>query len=129
MSKLKNLTLIALFPLFMLASQGCVLLAGAAAGAGGYAYYKGTLERNLDKSNEQVHKATLKALKKLDLFIIEDEAGVHDSKTKAEYADGKSVTIKIKSLTERAANLKIRVGTFGDKEKSIMIFNAIKKQL
>ena len=112
-----------------LSAQGCVLLAGAAVGAGAAAYHMGKLEQNVDYGVDTVHDATLKALKKLDMYIISDNSLVNGSKIEAETAEGQKVKIDIEPLTEKATKINIRVGLVGDEERSYMIFNAIKKQL
>lgn len=110
--------------------SGCVaLLVGAAAGAGGVAYVQGGLEKNVDHSVAQAYKASLAALKSLDMFVTSKEQDPHSAKIKAEASDGKSVTIDIESLTERSSKIKIRVGIMGDQERSQIILNAIQRRL
>lgn len=110
--------------------QGCIpLVVGAAAGAGGYAYLQGALVKNLDASVKEVDKAATKALRDLDYSVISDELNAHDATIKARDVDNKEMLIKIDALTEKAAKIDIRVGLFGDKEKSIDILNAIEKRL
>jgi len=116
--------------LLIFATSGCVpLVLGAAAGAGGYAYVRGELERNFDNSVKDIHKATLRALKTQDVFVQMDELNLHSAKFRGEYEDGKSVTVNIESLTERSSKVKIRVGTFGDEVKSQGLMNAIERKL
>lgn len=113
-----------------LATAGCVpLMIGAAAGAGGITYAKGALVRNVNKPVSKVHKASLSALKSLELFITDDELNRHSAYVKAEYATGKKVKISIEALTERATKITIRVGIIGNQAKSQAIFNAIHKKL
>lgn len=110
-------------------SQGCAVLIGAAAGAGGMAYFRGTLEKNFDKPLKKVHKTTLNALKSIDVFITRDDLNRDSAKIKGVFPDEKKVTVNIEGLTERATRIKIRVGIFGDETKSIMILNTIQKRL
>jgi len=110
--------------------QGCVpLVIGAAAGAGGITFVKGKLEKNFDYSVEKVHKASLAAIKSLDLFVRSDELSRHLSVTKGEFDDGKGFNVTITALTERASKIVIRVGLLGDQAKSEMILEAIEKKL
>ena len=95
----------------------------------GIGYLRGELKQNLDSSVEDVNKAALKALKDLDVFVIEDTLDRHKSIIKGEYADGKKVTIIIEALTERAAKVRIRVGALGDEVKSRTILGAVKDNL
>ena len=110
--------------------SGCIpLLIGAAAGAGGIAYIKGTLEQNLDRSVDKVHKAALTTLKELKITINKEESALHDSKIQAQYPDETKISIDVVALTEQSSTIKIRVGVFGDQEKSELILNAIRKKL
>jgi len=113
----------------VLTSSGCFLLIGAAAGAGGYAYVRGALQKNVDSTVKKIHSSSLKALKGLDIFVTDDELNVHSAKVNGEYADGKRVIVDIEALTERSSKIKVRVGTWGDKDRSLVIIGAIEKQL
>jgi len=116
---------------FLLATTtGCIpLLIGAAAGIGGMTYVKGTLVHNVDHTVKKVNKASMLALKELNLFILSDELNNRSSVIKAEYEDGKSISVFADAITERSSKITIRVGTFGDQVKSQAILNAILKKL
>ena len=119
-----------LLTFFILSSAGCVpLLVGAAAGVGGVTYVKGALEKNFDHSVKEVHRATLKGLKDLKMFVREEKNDVHSTFIKAEFDDGKRVKIHINALTERSSKITIRIGVFGDETKSQILLNAIQKRL
>jgi len=123
-----SLNILCIFSLMTMA--GCVpLLIGAALGVGGVSYVNGSLVRNVDESVEKIHKATLKALKDLDLFITSDELNKHSANIRAEYEDAKKIHISIEALTEYVAQIKIRIGTFGDQDESHTILNTILKKL
>ena len=109
---------------------GCIpLLIGAAMGAGSMTYINGSLARNVDESVEKIHKATLEALKDLNLFIMSDELNRHSASIRAEYEDTKKIHISIEALTEYVSEVRIRVGTFGDQDESNAILDAILKKL
>ena len=129
MKNISSVFLAGLLAVSALSAQGCVLLAGAAVGAGAAAYHMGKLEQNVDYKVETVHDAALKGLKKLDMYVVSDNAVASGSKIEAETADGKKVKITIEPLTDRASKISVRVGLVGDEDRSYMIFNAIKKQL
>jgi len=123
-----SLNILCIFSLMTMA--GCVpLLIGAAAGVGGMTFVKGKLVHNVDHTVSQANKASLKALKDLDLFVTSDELNKRSSVIKAEYESGKKISIFIDALTERSSKITIRIGTFGDHEKSQAILNAILKRL
>lgn len=126
----KHLLSILVFVFLSVNSSGCVpLIAGAAVGAGGVLFAKGVLEKNVDYSLVKVHKAALSACKKLDIYVREDIVNKADATIKGEYEDGKGVDIHIEALTEKATKIKIRIGVFGDEEKSYVIMNTIQQKL
>lgn len=113
-----------------LMAAGCVpLVIGAAAGAGGYSYFKGNLEENVDVPVARAHKASLSALKEQGIFIMDDDIEQHTATIKGEYPDGKNVRIDIQALTEKASKIKVRIGIVGDEGRSTTIMNAIKKKI
>ena len=127
---LKSFGLMMFLGCLILAASGCVpLIIGAAAGAGGVAYVKGGLEKNFDKPVDDIHRAGVRALKKLKMTIKDDVITQHNAKVKAVDSTGKKVELDIEALTEKAAKLRIRVGIFGDQESSQVILNAIQRQL
>jgi len=128
--KLKQSICICLLLVVVISSSGCVaLFLGAAAGAGGVYYFKGNLEKNYDYSVSQVHDSVLAALKSLGTFIKEDELNKHSAAIKFEFEDGTKGRVEVIALTERASKLKVRIGVFGDEEKSRKILNEIEKNM
>ena len=114
----------------LLTAQGCVpLLIGAAAGAGGVAWVKGSLEQNFDKNVDQLHRASLAGLRDVKCVVRNDQIRKHTAKIDFEFDDGQKGSSNIKALTERSAKLKIRIGVLGDETKSHIILNAILKHL
>ena len=113
-----------------LATSGCVpLLIGAAAGAGGVAYVKGGLEQNFDKTVDQLHRASVAGLKDIKCVVRTDQVRKHLAKIQFEFDDGQKGTINIKALTERSAQLNVRIGVLGDETKSHIVLNAVLKHL
>ena len=114
----------------MILQSGCAaMMLGAAIGAGGVAYFKGNLEKNLDHPVKSVHKAALSALKKLKIIVVNEKLDIHSSKIKAKFSDHKDVHIDIKALTAKSSKIKIRVGALGDEDSAKMILNVIEKKL
>ena len=114
----------------LLANQGCVaLLVGVAAGAGGVVFIKGNLEQNLDNPVKDIYNASLQTLSKMKIEVFKKDLTEHMAMIYARGVDEKRVKIVIQSLTERAANVKIRVGIVGDEARSVEILEEIKKAL
>ncbi|MBI5149438.1 MAG: DUF3568 family protein [Candidatus Omnitrophica bacterium] len=114
----------------VMTTSGCfALLVGAAAGAGGVAWVKGSLEQNFDKPVADLHKASQRALRDIKCVIRSDEIRRHVARIKFEFDDGEKGSIDIRAFTERSSKLKIRVGILGDETKSHIVLNAVLKHL
>jgi len=123
-----SLNILCIFSLMTMA--GCIpLLIGAVVGVGSVNYINGSLVRNVDETVEEIHKAALASLKDLGLFVTSDELSKHSAVIRAEYEDAKKIHISIEALTEYVAQIKIRIGTFGNQDESHTILDAILKKL
>ena len=125
----KGLAVISMLIVTVFSQSGCFFLVGATAGVGAYVWVKGALEQNLNASAERVHTATIKALDRQKLTIASDQADRLKAKVVAEFSDGQNVTIEINALTEKTTKIQIRIGVLGDKAKSELILNTIKRYL
>lgn len=110
-------------------SQGGCLVVAAGAGAGTYAYVTGVLKSDLEHDLADVYDASQKAMKALEFAEGNKAKDALQALVEAKMADGTNVTIKLKKKTESTTEVSIRVGTFGDEKKSIMILDEIKKAL
>ena len=127
---LKSTNFAAVLFSILLTAQGCVpLLIGAAAGAGGVVWAKGSLEQNFDNTVDQLHRASLAGLRDIKCTVRTNQIRKHLAKIEFEFDDGQKGSINVKALTERSAKLNIRVGILGDETKSNIILNAILKHL
>jgi hypothetical protein len=113
---------------------GCAYLllavGGASVGVATYAYLTGDLKIEYPRSYDAVWDATMKALRDdLSMTIEEHKTDKHRGKIKARQPGGKAVKIKVKRKGSKITLVKIRVGTFGNKESSISIMEAIDRYL
>jgi hypothetical protein len=126
----KHIFIFSFLASFALTAAGCIpLMVGAAAGVGGYAWVKGALVKDFDVPALELHKATISALKDLKVDITEDKSDRLSALVNGKFADGNKIVINIEAMTERTSRIKIRVGIIGDKDRSEMIYNAIKKRI
>ena len=109
--------------------QGCTTIALVGAGAGTVIYATGDLETVVAKDITTVYQATLKAIEQLELKVGTKVKDALAAKIIARDAQDKKITIKLKSKSENATELNIRVGVFGDETKSTLIYEQIKKNL
>ena len=114
----------------VVATSGCfALVVGAAAGAGGVIWAKGSLVKELNVPLDRAHKAGVSALKKLELPIIIDRKDKLTAKLESKFADGTNVWIDMNSLTSKTTKVVVRVGAIGDQTRSQEIMDMIEKYL
>ena len=104
---------------------GCVVAAVGAGAAGTVAYLKGDLEAVESRKLDEVHAATLKAVKELGLHVTKDSKDALSATVVARDALDKKVTITLRATTEQTTKLSIRVGLFGSEAKSRLIYQKI----
>ena len=131
----RRLQLIALLCCFLIGLSACsrkwavIGAAVAAAGAGTYYYIKGDLKRNYEAPMDKTWEATIKSVEALKLNV---ESQKHDALTgviKGKMADEKGFEINLKRIGENLTEVGIRIGTFGDRERSEAIHNKIHSML
>jgi hypothetical protein len=115
----------------MVNSAGCLVVVAGAGAAGTVAYMRGDLEAEEPCPIDTVFDATREATEKLGLSVLEGktEKDALSATIVARDAEDKRVTIKLKARTEQSTKISIRIGTFGDRTKSLMIYNRIRENL
>ena len=108
---------------------GCALLVGAGAGVGTYAYIEGKLKRTYESPLSKVWEASLAAVKDLKLTTKSKQRDALDGVIKGEMADGKSFEITLKKISEKSTEVGIRIGVFGNRQKSEVIHEQIAAEL
>jgi hypothetical protein len=76
-----------------------------------------------------VYNATLKALDELEINVTEQAKDAFYARVLAKGADGKKIAISIKPKEGGGATLTIKVGAFGEKSRSSIIYEHIKQNL
>jgi len=109
--------------------SGCVAIAAAGAGTASYAYISGTLEATIEEPVPRVQKATEKALDELEFSKIRSEGDKLAARVEYRTAQDEKVNVRIKVASESSSKVKIKIGHFGDEERSIRILDEIKGQL
>ena len=108
---------------------GCVVVAVGAGAAGTVAYLKGDLEAVESRKIDEVHAATLKAVKELGLNVTQDSKDALSATVVARDAEDKKVKISLNATAEQTTKLSIRVGLFGSEAKSRLIYQKIHDHL
>ena len=120
-----SIILVAVFVLL----QGCMTVALVGAGAGTVMYTMGDLEAALPTDINTAYEAAQKSLVQLELKISRKVKDALEAEIIARDAQDKKVKVKLKSTSQYATELNIRVGVFGDEGKSRLIYEQIQKNL
>ena len=127
----RRIKFIAIFGCLLIVVAGCsrkwavIGAAAAAVGVGTYAYIKGNLKRTYDVNMEKAYDAAVKAASQLKLTT---ESKTHDAFNgiiQGKMADGTSFQIELKRLADNVTEIAVRVGTFGNRERSETIHDKI----
>ncbi len=92
-------------------------------------WYKGKLEETVSAPVASVHRAVKAGLRDMKIAVIEDRFDNLTAEVRAVLADGSKVWIDAEAKTSSITRMTIRVGLFGDKEFSLRIRDAIKRNL
>jgi len=112
----------------MLAMCGCgrPTIIGSDAGV----YSGGKLYAVAGQDMNRVYLATQRAMKQLELEVVEQAKDVFLAKIVAEAADGKKITIWIKPGPDDSSEISIKAGKiFGEEERSRVIYKQIQQNL
>jgi hypothetical protein len=129
----RHLLLAVLLGLCMVVSSGCpapLMLVGGAAAGGTVGYVAGELTSTQQVSLERAWEATQGAMGDLGYAITNKEHDPSgDQRQLTARAEGdKKVTVTLVKKETYLTQIGIRVGTFGDEERSIKILESIKKR-
>jgi hypothetical protein len=123
---MKRALLISLEAVVVIAFLGCApTIVSTDAGV----YQTGKLYARSGASLDAVYTATLQAMDKLELRIIDKAKDVFAAKVVAKSADGKEIVVRIKPTADKKTEYNIRVGSLGNEERSRKIFMEIENSL
>jgi hypothetical protein len=109
-------------------NSGCILAAAGAAG-GAVAYVEGKFTAHLNNPYDRVVRATERAIPQLQFAQLSEKHDALKAEFLARTADDTKITVEITRESDNLAQVEIRVGTFGDKQVSMTIFDKIKDNL
>ncbi|MEW6026828.1 MAG: DUF3568 family protein [Planctomycetota bacterium] len=113
-------------------SAGCAaawLAGGAAVGIGVYSYINGELERKYPVGLDKAWQASISAMEQLQFTKESSNRDGLAGRLEAKRADGTPITITFELISDKVTMIKVRVGTFGDKEISERIHERIKENM
>ena len=113
--------------LSLLVNSGCpAFLIGGAAGTA--VYIAGELKSTEEVSLNTAWDATQKAMDDMELNITDKAKDAFDAELSASGAAGKKIKVALKKISNKRTEIRIRIGTFGDKSLSQQILETIKKR-
>jgi len=92
-------------------------------------YQHGTLYAAAGKDLDSVYAATLQAMDKLQLQILDKAKDVFGARIKAKSADGELVVVKMQPAEEKRTEYEIHIGAFGNEDRSRRLFTEITNAL
>ena len=131
----RRLQLVALLCCFLIGLSACsrkwavIGAAVAAVGAGTYYYVKGDLKRNYEAPMDETWEATITSVEELKLAVESQKHDALSGVIKGKMADEKGFEINLKRIGENLTEIGVRIGTFGDREKSEAIHAKIHSKL
>ncbi len=92
-------------------------------------YSQGKLYAVSGQDLNSVYVATVAALQQLEIEVTETAKDVFYAKVVGKVADGKTVTIRLEPGAENVTDLRIKASTFGNEERSRVIYEKIQQNL
>jgi len=92
-------------------------------------YSQGKLYAVSGRDLNSVYVATVAALQQLEIEVTETAKDVFYAKVVGKVADGRTVTIRLEPGADNVTDLRIKSGTFGNEERSRVIYEKIQQNL
>jgi len=128
---IRNVLILICFAFFLAATGCAVIVAGTAAGASVFSYYKGELIRSYPESYAKTTAVCLETLEALKITVVEKEADSVKTVISAKQTDGTPVSVKVTSIAPRITEVSVRSGLVGvwDKKVSELIHATIAQKI
>lgn len=113
---------------------GCVAVAlvagGAAAGAGAVIWHEGTLRTTIGDPISDVREASTVVLKRSGNGVVSDhQEDIDTRRLETKLGSDDTATIKLHAVSSSATEITIRIGFFGDRQRSEEILRQIEERL
>jgi hypothetical protein len=112
-----------------MALGSCLALCYGAAEAAGVEYRMGSLSAGVDASARRTFTAAQEVVEELELTVVKAEASEVDGEIIVTTARERKITLRIDAVTNGTCELSIRVGSLGDEDLSIRIYERILRAL
>jgi hypothetical protein len=111
--------------LLLLNIYGCILLAGAAGGAGTAGWLSGKLVEEVNYPLDRSLNAAKRALSAMKFRVEKETVKEEVAQLISSYTDRRTIWIDIHRVSDSASRLEVRVGAVSDKEAARKILNKI----
>ncbi len=109
---------------------GCASVQKETPTTGGPVYNAlGELKNTYNKPIQQVYAATVESMKDLGINVTQSRADQLTGTVEGKLADGRTVSIDLRSLSQNSTNVIIKVGTLGDETLSRRIMDSVSSKL
>ncbi|MBC8325761.1 MAG: DUF3568 family protein [Verrucomicrobia subdivision 3 bacterium] len=126
--KIKQLLISCVAGVIIASQTACLVVAAVGVGAGLVKFVGGDLEVDSSKSFDEVFAAVEQTCKELKFEVQKNDKKAFSGMITAQ-SDFGNVTFKVKSKSTDLTQLSIRVGVFGDREASDLIYAKLKPKL
>ncbi|MHC4691622.1 MAG: DUF3568 family protein [Planctomycetota bacterium] len=92
-------------------------------------YSRGSLYAVAGKDLDSVYAAALAAMKQLEIEVTEQNKDVFYAIVVGEIADGRTVTVRMQPGADNGTELRIKTSSFGNEERSRVIYKKIQDNL
>ena len=126
---MKRIGMLLILLTLAVAASGCWIVLAGAAGATGVYYMNGVAEKSYPYAVEKTYDGVLAALKDGEITPYQKGFDATSGTIEATLADGKKLKIELKAMGDNVTRVRLRIGTFGDKDRSAEILAKIDKRL
>ena len=124
--KIVKIAVVALMPFVL---SGCFLLVAAAAGGTGALYVKGAAQKDYPQTVQRTYDAVLAVFDEADIIVTTKTYGATVAKVTGAASDGKKVIVDLEATGDKVTQVRIRVGTLGDRQRSEYIMSLLDTRL
>ena len=125
MKKNRKLIFLAISLFFLYGCQLALLGLGAGGGVAGYKYYEGHTSTELPLKYSRAWNVTNTALGNLKISISSSDNRDTQGTIKGVQEDGKSISIKLKEMSQWVTTISVRVGKLGNRDDAERVLDEI----
>ncbi len=103
---------------FVALQSGCIAVVAVAAGGTGALFVKGVSNKSYPHDVDTTYRAVLATLEESNVVVHLRQPGATQAKIHGTADDGKSVKVDLKSVGDKVTEVRLRVGTLGDRARS-----------